>query len=273
MENILKIIYDKSLINKLLDFNDIEKVLELLIINNELNEYILNINVQSIRSNNLASYSAYDKSITIYSGMIEFMIQNIEKNILLTNDFEKMLYKNLSLLQIILHEVEHANQIKIAYTNNSLEALIIRMTYLTNYSSQKSLYECCPTERFAEIKSYKEIQLLVSYIDKKLIRLQKTIESDELQRLLKGYHYKNTNVESPLINYFKLSKKEQILNYFDWYSKKKQETLNSVSSNYNLNDRLKYGFPIDTNEYSSCMKKLVLSLNEDFINRTNYKFK
>ena len=60
--------------------------------------------------------------------------------------------KNLSILQILLHEVEHANQQKIAYHDNTLEALIIRLSYLVNNGYDKNLYEYCPEERLAEIK-------------------------------------------------------------------------------------------------------------------------
>lgn len=74
MENVLRIIYDKSINNKILNLNDIEKILELLVIDKNLNEYILNIDVQLIKSNNLASYSTYDKKITIFSLTIKKML-------------------------------------------------------------------------------------------------------------------------------------------------------------------------------------------------------
>ena len=61
MESILKIIYDKTIDNKILDLKDIENILEILVIEKNLNDYILNINIQQIRSNNLASYSSYTK--------------------------------------------------------------------------------------------------------------------------------------------------------------------------------------------------------------------
>ena len=125
MEKVLKIIYNKSINNKIIDINDIDKILELLINEKQLNNYVLNIDVQSIRSNNLASYSSHSKKITIYSYTIELMLKNIENNILNISDFEKILYKNLSLLQVLLHEIEHANQERIAYIENTLESFKI----------------------------------------------------------------------------------------------------------------------------------------------------
>lgn len=79
MENILKIIYDRTINNTILNLKDIEKILELLVIDRCLNNYILNIDIQQTRSNNLASYSSYTKEITIYIEMIEQMVKNIEK--------------------------------------------------------------------------------------------------------------------------------------------------------------------------------------------------
>ena len=84
------------------------------------------------------------------------MLDNIESNILNISNFEKTLYKNLSLVQVILHEIEHANQEKISYIENTLEAFIIRMAYTVDKSYFESLYEYSPQERLAEIKSYRE---------------------------------------------------------------------------------------------------------------------
>lgn len=71
MENILEIIYNLSINNNLLNIYKIDKILEILIDKKNLNEYILNIDVQQIRSNNLASYSNYYKKIIIYSNVIK----------------------------------------------------------------------------------------------------------------------------------------------------------------------------------------------------------
>src|SRR5574344_1967324 len=118
MENIFRIIYDETVNNRILSLKDIEKILELLIIDKCLNDYIISLSVQHGRSNNLASYSIYTKKIILHTQKIEYMVSDIENNVLNANAFEIMLYKNLSILQIILHEVEHANYQKIAYQEN-----------------------------------------------------------------------------------------------------------------------------------------------------------
>ena len=254
----MKVIYDKTINNKILDLKDIEKILELLVIDKCLNDYILNINVQHIRSNNLASYSNYTKKITIYTEKIEQMVKDIKKDILNTNNFETMLYINLSILQVLLHEVEHANQQKIAYNENSLEAFIIRLSFLVTNGYGKKLYELCPEERMAEIKSFEEIIKLIGYINNsKLLVLPEILDNEKLKRLLRGYHYSNSSVNVPIIDYFTYGNKSELLEAFDF------------STERALNERFKYGFPISTNEYGNSMNKLVLSLNKNFNNRIN----
>lgn len=263
MEKILQIIYDKSINNIILNLKDIEKILELLVIEKSLNDYILDISFQQIRSNNLASYSTYTKKVTIYIKKVEQMVKNIGKNLLNVNDFESTLYKNLSILQILLHEVEHANQQKIAYKENSLEALIIRLSFLVNDRYNKELYEYCPEERLAEIKSFDEINNLINYLTKKTIILPEILETEKLKRFLRGYHYKDSLVNVPIIDFFSIGNKQELLKAFEFS--------NNIKDEYTLNERFKYGYPISVNEYGSSMKKLVISINKNFNNRINIK--
>lgn len=258
MEKILKIIYDKSIKNKILDIKDIDEILELLIINKGLNDYILSISIQSIGGNKLASYSNYKKNITLYTKTIDHMIKNIEKNILIASSLEISMYKNLSILQVLLHEVEHANQQKIAYNENSLEAFIIRMSSLIHDRYKEELYDYCPEERFAEIKSFEDLLLMINYLNKKLNNLSEILNTEKLQRLLRGYHYINGSIAAPLNTYFTSGNRADLLNCF---------TLNIGL----LNERMKFGFPISINEYGISMNNLILSLNKNFKNRINIK--
>ena len=107
------------------------------------------------------------------------------------------------MLQILLHEIEHANQTKISYTDNTLEVFILRMSYTVNDYYSETLYEYSPQERMAEIKSYKEIISLISFIENKLYNLPTILETEKLQRLLRGYHYNQGKISSPIITFFK----------------------------------------------------------------------
>ena len=67
---------------------------------------------------------------------------------------------------------------------------------------------------------------------------------------------------------FKQSKKESILQSFDWYN---QNFLDKCYNEYSLNERLNYGFPISLDEYSNNIKKLILSLSNNFNLHDNYR--
>ena len=263
MENIIKIIYDKSINNSYLNLYDIKKILELLVIEKDLNNYILDIDIQHIRSNNLASYSSYSKIVTIYVNQIYEMLNDIQKDILIFDNISIMLYKNLSILQTLLHEVEHANQQKLAYYENSLESFIIRLSYLVSNSCEDILYEYCPEERLAEIKSLEEIIKMVDYIEKNFFDLRTILDTEKLKRLLRGYHYRNSSVNIPIVDYFTMGNKKHLLDVID-LSKNNQ-------TKYTLNERFKYGFPISIDEYEISMKKLILSLDKNFKNRIEVK--
>lgn len=265
MENILKIIYDSSKNGKTLTFKNIEKILELLINEKKLEEYILNIDVQQIGSNNLASYSNYTRKITLYLDVFNTMLNNIDCTIKIDNIFEIYLYKNLSILQVILHELEHANQEKILYVCNTLEAFLLRLSQLV--SENDLLYEYKPEERLAEIKSFEEIITLFNLLETKTVSLSSILETDKLQRQLRGYHFKNNKVNIPLFTYFILGNKKELLNSFAWYLDDYDMCLEHISKDYCFNQRLFYGFPISISEYAESMKQLVLSTNNHFKNK------
>lgn len=260
MENILKIVYDKSLKHTIINLSDIEKLVELLIIDKDLNEYVSNISVQQIRGNNLASYSNYTKQITIYSNVIEVMIGNMDKNSMLVNDFEKILYKNLSILQVILHEIEHANQEKTSYSENSLEAFLLRIANLVSCDRKVYLYECDPNERLAEIKSYNEIIELIYPIKNQFIELSNILKVELLKRNVRGYHYQlNNTIEYPVQAYFTMGQRSHLLETFDWYDKYHCNSLKKSVIQYDLIERFKYGFPITLGEYSTSLKQIFSS--------------
>lgn len=106
------------------------------------------------------------------------MVNNIEENLIIKNDFEKNMYKNLLILQILLQKIEHANQEKNFYSENNLETFILRLSNFVK--DDGSLYDINPEERFAEIKSYQEIILMVDNIKTKFEILFQLLQTDKL---------------------------------------------------------------------------------------------
>ena len=132
------------------------------------------------------------------------------------------------------------------------------MSFLVTDGYSEKLYDLCPEERIAEIKSYEEIIKLINYIsNNRLFVLPEILDNEKLRRLLRGYHYSNSSINAPIIDYFTYGNKCELLEAFDFSTKR------------DLNERFKYGFPISTNEYGISMKKLILSLNKNFNNKIN----
>ena len=125
------------------------------------------------------------------------------------------------------------------------------------------LYELCPEERLAEIKSFEEIKTLISYINNNLVLLPEIIEMEELKRQLKGYHYKNNFVTIPIVDYFTLGNQQKLL--------KALELTDDIQEKYILSERFKYGFPISISEYGTSMKRLLFTLEHNFKNKIKIK--
>ena len=244
MNNILKIIFDSSFNKKIINKNEIENIIITLIYQKTFNNYISNI-IFDDGDDGLASYNMDDIKITIYNRVIDKMINNIDKNLLINDNFQRYLFKNLSILQIILHELEHVNQNNIICFDNSFEALIIRLSRLVSFNNNEQLYEVCPTERLTEIKSYKEMIDIILPLKKKIYELKKLLNSELLKRKISGYHYQNNSIIYPLLTYFSIENKEYIIDSI------------CLDDNKDLDYKFKYGLPISFEEYTYSMVKLV----------------
>lgn len=260
MDKLLKIIYDKSKKNKILDEYDIFNILVILLDEKTyLNDYLEDLYFDISSDNTLASYHAYTKRITIYSNTIDSMIEKIEKDVKLDYKLSKNLYKNLTILQIILHELEHANQIRILNKEKNVESYLLCYSTIIDYNKcvdADLLYNLNPEERLADIKSYDEvinIYNLLEYNDQELLKL---LEKDYNNKLLKAFNFKNNNISSPTIKFFKLADKLYILDYFDWYDDNQELMYQNSKKLYDLDERLLYGFPVKKEEYLN--KKKVL---------------
>lgn len=270
METLLSLIYDYSIKKKILDIKSIKKIITLLIDTKKIHEHILKINIINENNKKLASYNNYTKNIEINLLCVNNMLKNIDNSIIISDEIEKIFYKNLLILQIILHELEHANQEKIILNEDSqdIEQLILKLSEQIDNNIKIKLYEICPEERLAEIKSFKDILDIINPIKKQYHELSEIIKLEEHQRLLRGYHYNNGNfIESPLISYFSKTNNITMLNNFNWYNKDFNICLSSTILKYKLLDRLKYGLPIEIDEYTESMKTIIISTKTKFKNR------
>lgn len=70
---------------------------------------------------------------------------------------EEMLFKNIFLLQILLHELEHVNQKQIKAKGKGIEHDLVVLGLKNDNNQSFESYRCDPTERLAEIKAWDAI--------------------------------------------------------------------------------------------------------------------
>lgn len=266
-----RLLYDYSLDNKMINKTYIDKLMDIIINGKGLSDYVKKYEISEKNSNMTAGYVYSSKKITIYAKKIyENILNEMQYTTLLPED-ERYLFMNSMMTQIILHELEHANQRKIIDAENNLEADILRLCEFdfhkyekinkgliskktaNSYIAEKiveykhnckALYDYAPHERLAQIKSYQElIDALRLFKDNSRI-----IEFEEFYKLgniLNGY--KDTS--SPTIDYLNTQGRNEELKSFDWYSDDEDESIKLSQDRYTLRDRMKYGLPIDEKEH------------------------
>ncbi len=265
----MKLLYDYSLNNKILDSEAIYKIIDFLIKKKELGQYILDVDIKLNKSKIIASYSDFNKKIIIYKNTINILVNSINSEFKLNDIFEKNMYKNLSVLQVIMHEVEHAYQHKTMYTNNNIESFLIRLSNFIECDKSDILYELCPRERLAEINSYNELLLIYKILEKKDTELYEILRVERLQRLLRGYHYKR-KILFPTASYFEIANRKDLNTTFEWYNQNENIAFENVRNLYSPMQRLKLGFPISLDEYVLSMKKIIMNEKKYFIRKKQY---
>ena len=273
MNNILDIIYEYSIKNRLLDKNAINKILEILIKHNNL-DITFNVNNNPFLLREKYTYGCLDrrKHIIIYMQSIKYGIKlndymsdfSLENN--LTN-FEKILRLNLFILLNILHEIEHAIQINICRNNDNStlenKLIILEEQYKIDYESIlkfkfdndfiKSFlskvkeynmkdkligeyYYISLHERLADINAYDKILQLIQIIKDEIINLYELINLMSIENKLQYYHM----VNGPTIEFFsQIGLNNELLSILNEYN------IDNLPFEY----RFKLGLPINNYEY------------------------
>ena len=282
-KQLLELLFDYSVSDKKIDGDYIEKLIDIYVTTNVLEKYVLKYEI--IRSDNnrnknyLASYNPYDKTIKIYGEEIDRLFNSSKKYEMDFNDLEKCFYQNVIFTQIILHELEHANQRRIMAHENGLEAEILTLSFIrvkevnklislgyNDYQIIKLMlgdieevrelyelnYDIAPQERLAEIKSHLLMIDILNGIGGFLPNLILMEEAHVLKNMLKGYN----QYSSPSIRFIKQIGNGNALQLFDWYDNDSEKCLSLLREKYSLYERLKYGLMISKQEKSISLEKL-----------------
>ena len=248
MKKILEIIINYSKESKLLDEHALNKIINILI-----NEYNLqNINYQIKNDFNfsfdrvrLGFYMWNSKTLTIYYKRI---INYIKKGYYSTtiyyqyklSKFETYVYKNLFILETIFHEFEHALQHKdYESESESLEHKLISISTKNNYRIKDNceLYNLSILERLANINSREKILLMISSLNNEVNKLLDLLFRQLMMKRMENYDI----YDSPTIKYLEL------LNGKRYESEYLKEQILSL---YSYDDRIKYGLYLTKSELS-----------------------
>lgn len=204
---------------------------------------------------------------------------------------------NLKIIQTILHELEHVEQFKICeakdecsikkqilsdftkyaslyvkyknidFSNMGVEESKNILDIIEYYSvieqSKKELYDFLPTERMAEIDSYKKVLELIKS-EQALHDYYDMFKSTYDMENISGYIKQEEKIISPLyfIYGYLLSKNEK---KFEERLLKKGtlSKISDISLNMNLKERLYYGFQISAIEYDDLVNRIIETLSDD----------
>jgi hypothetical protein len=281
---LLRLIFDYSKNGKLVDKAYLEKLIDLVVNSKDISKYVQNSEIVSSGTEEtmdgilLAEYRPNRKLIRIYSEAMERMLQE------LFNGIEQIFYKNVLITQIILHELEHANQRRIIEKEDTLESKVLK-TSVTNIDidlvstllnegftidqilyyirREKTLreehYLLLPDERIAEIRSHQEIVRTLEPIKEYTPNLIEFEKANILENMLRGYFYNEGVITSPTLEYASASKRIDKLKSFQWFDENNQECLRKARKELSLKKRVTYGLPLDVNEFSTLSTSLLLS--------------
>lgn len=276
-----KLLYDYSIKRKTVDENYIYKVIDIVIAGRGLIKYVARYEVvkeleqsQMDQNENVACYNYDDKLITLSQNGIKSLIEQSKQAFLgfFPSNLEQHLFINLVITQVILHELEHANQQKIVQTTNDMEAKILRLRGIINVRSinelrkigkiseeeteklidlkiqefakkRAGLYLYAPRERLAEIRSYQQVKNILQQLPVKVDSLNAFAHVFEEESMLRGY-----DVLSPTIYYLTELGEHRELRKFDWYDEDPDKALQKSKENYSLEKRLIYGLPTTEDE-------------------------
>ncbi len=285
---LLKLLYEYSANGKLVDGKYIQELIEIVVDSKDIVDYagglIITDKDSRLRDPNslLAVYYPNRKLIAVYLDAIEEMLKSYNAYQEMFSSTEELFYKNLLVTQVVLHELEHANQRKIMDKEESLEGDILRASILEQdqdfilkltragltrkqieliLETQKTMKSegglTLPDERLAEIKSHEEVASVLTEISSEVPNLVDFEKTSILESKLRGYTYDKGMIVSPTIDYLVSTGKSLALQKFEWFNKDSRACLKNVQSMFSLDERLTYGLPIDSSEFMESSKALL----------------
>lgn len=288
---ILKLIYDYSINEKLADKEFIDKIIEIVVSKKSLNRYVKSLQFTELYKNDYeVACAAYDTSnmrISVDYESIQIAMKQYSYYDQLFHTLERTMFKNLTITQIILHELEHAFQNKQAdnMLDNSIEAKLVRASFsilhmmdnprlLTAFLNDeiskrdfifldeqykklyKKYYLINPSERLAQVNSFKLIIEVMKPIKEYIPNLYDFELASSIGEMVKGYGNSWKHAICPTQLFLFDTGQDDVWNGFDFYDQDFNQLIENVCHKYNLARRFQLGLPVSRNEYNTLVKCL-----------------
>lgn len=189
----------------------------------------------------LAIYDVKNKDIFLRYNVINRSIRE-EKYIIGCNRKSDIIFRNLYVLQVLLHEIEHVNQMYLLEYGNNIESYLLRETdYYVNNSYSYRL-----KERLAEVKSSKYILILIDMLKIDNDCIKAFFERNIFKRLIEGYEYQN--IEGKITN----NEEDILIGPIEKYfieGDKSLEKIFEISEMLSLEERVLYGLPLTSKNF------------------------
>ncbi|MBQ6687209.1 MAG: hypothetical protein IJN03_01650 [Bacilli bacterium] len=214
-----------------------------------MNLYVNNIIISNYKSDFLARYSIDTKTIYInYLKLIFAIGVDCSKRLFGSDYFHKLLYLNLHIIRVLLHEIEHIKQEEKMITghNNFETKILVDASQLEkklkeNKLYSKDMYFVNPIERQAELQSCRIILNATEILsDMKLFDI---IEKEYRELCVADYSFVNSICFFPLEKFWGI-------NYISKYSK------DYLFHHIDFNKRLDLGLEISQEEYCRIRDKI-----------------
>ncbi len=203
MQELAKFLYSFSKNKKISDEYFIGSIGRMLIDNYNLNDYVERIIISNFNKNSLAYYSPEERNIYVNFQKLLYAIgKTIIKTYESDNYEEQILCFNLYVLNVILHEVEHARQIRIIDSDNSVETNLLLLSrvyerFLKNVSAYTEIAYCTnPIERQANLLALKTLFDITETFNNQ--NLTKFIGKNLLRNTIRNYKIYKNKVISPI---------------------------------------------------------------------------
>lgn len=280
---ILALIYDYSVKGKLVDLKFIDKLIKIVVLRRDLNNYIRNVQfinelTKSPQEVTLGSYNPFTMTISIDYESIKIAMECERFYYSLFTTSEQVWFRNLFITKVILHELEHAFQNKQVANelDDSIETKLVRACSVLEWLKKRmkivnlidedplaeydklynQYYHVNPSERLAEINSLKTIVNSLGQIKKRIPELYKAECVSLLNEMLREYlEDRNKCISCPTQVYLLGTKQDDIWYELDFYSEDYYQLLKNVSDQYSLDRRLSLGLPIDYDEHIKLLKR------------------